>query len=60
MTGNQPTGQTRGDISGECSLGAHGYCQGNIDLLVGPGPAVPLLRCACSCHGGRAQRSTRC
>lgn len=45
------TGQ--GDVSGECRLGEHARCHGNINLKPGPGPAVPLVRCACDCHRGR-------
>jgi hypothetical protein len=46
-------GADRDDISGACQLDEHGYCHGNIDLQSGPGPAIPLLRCACSCHRDR-------
>lgn len=47
------TGQD--DTSGECRLGWHDRCHGNIDLKSGAGPAVPLMRCACSCHGKRVR-----
>ncbi|PAZ15704.1 hypothetical protein CLM62_12980 [Streptomyces sp. SA15] len=40
-------------IAPACRLGECGHCSGNIDLKSGPGPAVPLLRCAHVCHGGR-------
>ncbi len=51
-------GRTRraDDVSGECSLGECGFCHGNVALQVGPGPAVPLLRCQHSCHRGQPVR----
>ncbi|MFF8589902.1 hypothetical protein ACF061_00435 [Streptomyces sp. NPDC015220] len=42
-------------LEAACSLGQHQHCTGNIDLLAGPGPAVPLLRCSCRCHRGRVR-----
>ncbi|GGW76750.1 hypothetical protein GCM10010340_64270 [Streptomyces griseoloalbus] len=50
MTRGQPTRDRGEDIAGACRLGECGYCHGNIDLRSGPGPAVPLLRCAHRCH----------
>lgn len=40
------------DVSGECQLGEHGRCHGNVSLKGGAGPAVPLVHCGCSCHRG--------
>lgn len=42
-------------IAGACRLGEHVHCHGNVDLKAGKGPAVPLLRCGCSCHRGRVR-----
>lgn len=52
---SRPQGRDRDDVSGECQIRECGYCHGNIDLAIGAGPAVPLLRCACPCHHGRIQ-----
>ncbi|GGW98454.1 hypothetical protein [Streptomyces chartreusis] len=40
------------DVSEYCRHDEHGACYGNHDIKGGAGPAVPLHRCACSCHGG--------
>jgi hypothetical protein len=47
----------RDDVSGACQLRECGYCHGNIDLKAGPGPAVPLHRCACPCHHGHIRQA---
>jgi hypothetical protein len=46
-------------VSGACQLGECGHCHGNIDLRFGPGPAVPLLRCAHHCHRGQSPRERK-
>lgn len=35
------------NVCGPCRIGEHGHCDGNHNLTVGAGPAVPLTRCAC-------------
>lgn len=52
MTAPKPV-ESRDDISGACQIRECGYCHGNVDLQVGDGPAVPLLRCGCTCHRDR-------
>lgn len=53
MNGRQPSDDS---TSGACQLEEHKHCHGNLDLKAGPGPAVPLHRCACWCHHGHIRQ----
>ncbi|MFE2562993.1 hypothetical protein [Streptomyces mirabilis] len=40
------------DVAGPCRIGEHEACHGNVNLPSGlTHIPVPLLRCACYCHG---------